>query len=75
MTEEKELLNELIERGEFFSAKANLVYSKGAPRVDLSLRIVAKLDKVEDMPALIAKGMDELYIKLNEAQLLPGNIM
>ena len=63
-----------VETGEYVAGKANIVWSRGAPKLELSVKIVATLDKADRMPELIEKALDQLYAKLAEKNLVPGNI-
>ncbi len=57
--------------GEHFVAKINIVFSKGAPKIELGLKVTASLDELEKIPEIIAKGLDAIHLELDKKNLLP----
>ncbi len=58
-----------VESMEYYEVKMEIVRSISAPKVVVSLKIVASLDKFDKMPEMIAKGTNDIYAKAQEIGL------
>lgn len=50
-----------VETTEHYEVKMEIVRSISAPKIVVSLKIVASLDKFDRMPEMIAKGTKDIY--------------
>lgn len=50
-----------VETTEHYEARIEIVRSQSSPKVVVSLKLVASLDKFDKMPEMIAKGTKDIY--------------